>query len=154
MQRPGKKQKGIGAGDGTLMTQMLFFKACKEVLDEFGHDDAIDSSGVATTICTRIVYQMLVELCELVNGVVTDQSLTDKQNCIWLVRVNKLCELLHESLTALHSPSSVNQNDIVLLFSCFLKSLFGDHCDIIFVSLLVKWDIQAVGMGLELLNGT
>lgn len=40
MQRPGKKQKGIGAGDGTLMTQMLFFKACKEVLNEFGHDDA------------------------------------------------------------------------------------------------------------------
>jgi hypothetical protein len=40
MQRPGKKQKGIGAGDGTLMTQMLFFKACKEVLDEYGHDDA------------------------------------------------------------------------------------------------------------------
>lgn len=40
MQRPGKKQKGIGGGDSALMTQMLFFKACKEVLEEYGHDDA------------------------------------------------------------------------------------------------------------------
>lgn len=39
-QRPGKKQRGIGAGDGALMTQMLFFKACKEVLSEYGHEDA------------------------------------------------------------------------------------------------------------------
>lgn len=40
MQRPGKKQKGIGGGDSALMSQMLFFKACKEVLEEYGHDDA------------------------------------------------------------------------------------------------------------------
>ena len=40
MQRPGKKQKSIGGGDSALMSQMLFFKACKEVLEEYGHDDA------------------------------------------------------------------------------------------------------------------
>lgn len=40
MQRPGKKQKGIGGGDSALMSQMLFFKTCKEVLEEYGHDDA------------------------------------------------------------------------------------------------------------------
>ena len=40
MQRPGKKQKGIGGGDSALMSQMLFFKACKEVLEDYGHDDA------------------------------------------------------------------------------------------------------------------
>jgi len=40
MQRPGKKQKGIGRGDSAAMSQMLFFKACKEVLEEYGHDDA------------------------------------------------------------------------------------------------------------------
>jgi len=40
MQRPGKKQKAIGGGDSALMSQMLFFKACKEVLNEYGHDDA------------------------------------------------------------------------------------------------------------------
>jgi hypothetical protein len=27
-------------GDGNLMKTMLFFKACKEVLEEYGHDDA------------------------------------------------------------------------------------------------------------------
>ena len=37
-QRAGKKSKPMG--DGNLMKTMLFFKACKEVLNEFGHDDA------------------------------------------------------------------------------------------------------------------
>ena len=37
-QRPGKKTRPMG--DGGLMKEMLFFKACKEVLAEYGHDDA------------------------------------------------------------------------------------------------------------------
>lgn len=37
-QRAGKKSKPMG--DGNLMKTMLFFKACKEVLEEYGHDDA------------------------------------------------------------------------------------------------------------------
>jgi len=38
-QRPGKKTRPMG-DTGNLMKEMLFFKACKEVLAEFGHDDA------------------------------------------------------------------------------------------------------------------
>ncbi len=38
MQRPGKKTRHMG--DGNLMKTMLFFKACKDVLEEYGHDDA------------------------------------------------------------------------------------------------------------------
>lgn len=38
MQRPGKKTRPMG--DGNLMKTMLFFKACKEVLEEYGHEDA------------------------------------------------------------------------------------------------------------------
>lgn len=38
MQRPGKKTRPMG--DGNLMKTMLFFKACKEVLEQYGHDDA------------------------------------------------------------------------------------------------------------------
>ena len=37
-QRAAKKSKPMG--DGNLMKTMLFFKACKEVLEEYGHDDA------------------------------------------------------------------------------------------------------------------
>lgn len=37
-QRTGKKSKHMG--DGNLMKTMLFFKACKEVLEEYGHEDA------------------------------------------------------------------------------------------------------------------
>ena len=39
MQRPGKKSKGRSDGY-QLMKQMLFFKACKEVLEQYGHEDA------------------------------------------------------------------------------------------------------------------
>ena len=38
-QRPGKKTRPMG-DTGSLMREMLFFKACKEVLSEFGHEDA------------------------------------------------------------------------------------------------------------------
>ena len=38
-QRAGKKTRPTG-DTGNLMKEMLFFKACKEVLTEFGHDDA------------------------------------------------------------------------------------------------------------------
>lgn len=38
MQRPGKKTRPMG--DGNLMKTMLFFKACKEVLNEYEHEDA------------------------------------------------------------------------------------------------------------------
>jgi hypothetical protein len=37
-QRAGKKSKPMG--DGNLMKTMLFFKACKDVLEEYGHEDA------------------------------------------------------------------------------------------------------------------
>lgn len=39
MQRTGKKSKGLSDGS-QLMKQMLFFKACKEVLEQYGHEDA------------------------------------------------------------------------------------------------------------------
>lgn len=39
MQRPGKKSKRPSDGSH-LMKQMLFFKACKEVLEQYGHEDA------------------------------------------------------------------------------------------------------------------
>lgn len=39
MQRPGKKLKPMGDGNN-LMKTMLFFKACKEVLNEYDHEDA------------------------------------------------------------------------------------------------------------------
>ena len=39
MQRPGKKSKRPSDGS-QLMKQMLFFKACKEVLEQYGHEDA------------------------------------------------------------------------------------------------------------------
>ena len=38
MQRPGKKTRPMG--DGNLMKTMLFFKACKQALEEYGHEDA------------------------------------------------------------------------------------------------------------------
>ena len=38
MQRPGKKTRPMG--DGNLMKTMLFFKACKQAIEEYGHEDA------------------------------------------------------------------------------------------------------------------
>ena len=39
-QRKGKTHKASGSDDGATMKQMLFFKACKENLEKFGHEDA------------------------------------------------------------------------------------------------------------------
>lgn len=40
MQRAGKTHKASGAENTSLMKTTLFFKACKEVLEEYGHEDA------------------------------------------------------------------------------------------------------------------
>ena len=40
MQRMGKTHAASGADSGSDMKTMLFFKACKQALEEYGHDDA------------------------------------------------------------------------------------------------------------------
>jgi CMP-N-acetylneuraminic acid synthetase len=40
MQRAGKTHRASGAENGSAMKEMLFFKACKQALEEYGHDDA------------------------------------------------------------------------------------------------------------------
>ncbi len=40
MQRVGKSHKASGAENMQQMKTTLFFKACKEVLEEYGHEDA------------------------------------------------------------------------------------------------------------------
>jgi hypothetical protein len=40
MQRMGKTHRASGADSGSDMKTMLFFKACKEVLEKFEHEDA------------------------------------------------------------------------------------------------------------------
>ena len=39
-QRAGKTHRASGAESGADMKTMLFFKACKQVLEEYGHEDA------------------------------------------------------------------------------------------------------------------
>lgn len=39
-QRKGKTHRASGMDNGQAMHNMLFFKRCKELLVEYGHDDA------------------------------------------------------------------------------------------------------------------
>jgi len=73
---------------------------------ELGQDDPINSSRVVLIDCK--VDQRLVELRQLVNRVVSDQGFSDEQDHIWLVDVNKLGQLSHQALVALHSACSVD----------------------------------------------
>ena len=40
MQRMGKTHRASGADNGSDMKTMLFFKACKTALEDYGHEDA------------------------------------------------------------------------------------------------------------------
>lgn len=40
MQRAGKSHKASGAEDGKAMQTYTFFKECRKVLEQYGHEDA------------------------------------------------------------------------------------------------------------------
>jgi len=80
---------------------------------ELSHDDAVDTLGVGCAFGR--IQQSLVELCELVNSIVSDKSFTDEENNVRKVSVDQLGHGSHESFIALHAASSINQQDIVLL---------------------------------------
>ena len=79
---------------------------------KLGHNDSIDCARIG--IIDSIVNQLLVELGELVNGIIADKSLAHEENHIRRVDVNKLSELAHESFVSLHSSSRVDQDHVVV----------------------------------------
>ena len=72
---------------------------------EFSHYNTINYSRILLLNCK--VNQWLIELCKLVNWVVSNQSFTYKQDNIRLVDVDKFCESFHQRLISLHSSGSV-----------------------------------------------
>ena len=61
---------------------------------EFGEDDAVDGVRV---VGGRVVGQSLVELDQLVYGLVAHQRLTDEQHQVWLVYFDQLWQLTQKN---------------------------------------------------------
>ena len=118
---------------------------------KLSHDDSIDGSRIRVT--DRKVNKGLIEFCELVDRVVPDESLPDEEHNIGCVDVDELRQGSHELFIALHSPCGINQNNIILLASGFVKCFFGDHGWIILVAFFVERDIQTSCVGRQLLDG-
>lgn len=116
---------------------------------KLGQNDPINRPWV---VFDSEVDQGLVELCQLVNGVVSDESFSNEEHHVWLVDVHKLCQLSHEPFIALHSASRVNQHNVILLVPGLLQSLFGNHSWIVLVPLLIKRDVEARSVDFELFN--
>ena len=117
---------------------------------KLGHDNSVNDSWVV--VLNGKVNQALVEFSQLIDGVITHKSFTNKKNCVWFVNVDKLCKCFHQGFVALHSSSCINQHNIVMFVSCFCQSFFSNDCSVVFVTLLIQRNIKTLAVSLKLLN--
>lgn len=80
---------------------------------ELGHDNGIDDPWIV--VLDSIIDQRLVEFGQLVDGVISNQGLSNEENGIRLVDVDQLGQGLHEGFVALHTASCIDQDDVVVL---------------------------------------
>ena len=119
---------------------------------ELGHDNGIDDPWVV--VLDSKIDQRLVEFGQLVDGIISNQGLSNEENGIRLVDVDQLGQGLHEGLVALHTAGCIDQDDVVVLVLGLSKCLFGDDGRVIFVAFLVKRNLEARSMSLKLLDGS
>lgn len=74
---------------------------------ELSQDDSIDGAGVRVLHC--VVNQVLVELRELVYGIIAYEGFTHEENHIRVVDAYQSCKSVHLILVALHAPSRVDK---------------------------------------------
>ena len=60
---------------------------------KFGEQDAIDQTRVFTH---RIICQSLVKLFQLIHCLVTNQSLSNEENQVWIVELDQLKQIKRE----------------------------------------------------------
>jgi len=103
---------------------------------ELGHDDAVNDSWIL--VLHGEVNERLIELGQLIDGVVADEGFTDEEDSVRLVDVNQLSERSHQGLIALHSSSSVDEHDVILLGLGLLQSFLGNHGWVVLVAFLIE----------------
>lgn len=86
---------------------------------KLGEDNAIDQSRV---LHVRVICQSLVKLCQLINSLVTHQSLSHKQNQIRLVHLDQLPNKTNPSEQTAYSVygliSNIDQYRQLILITC------------------------------------
>ena len=117
---------------------------------EFGHDDPVNGPWVAHI--DGEVNQRLIELGQLVDRIVANQSFAHEEYHVRRVDVNQFGKLAHEPFIALHTPGSVDQDHVVMLVLRLKQSFLSDHSWIVLVSLLVERNFEASCMSGELLD--
>lgn len=112
---------------------------------KLSQDDPVDRPWIS--LINSKINQALVKLGQLVDRIVANESLTNEQDNIWLIHVDKLGKLAHQLLVTLHAACCVDQHDVVVLVSCFLKSLLCDDGWVILVSLFVYRNVETSSVG-------
>ena len=67
---------------------------------KFGQEDAIDSMRLAGG---GQIQQPLIELRQLIHGIIADQSFSNKEHQLWVVSADQITERSHERLVVLHA---------------------------------------------------
>jgi len=111
---------------------------------KFGHDNSINCSWII--ILNRVINQTLIELLKLINGIISYESFSYKQNSIRLIDMNQFGKSFHQSFISLHSSSCINQNNIIVFSFCFLQSFLSNNSWVIFVALLIKRNVKTFAM--------
>jgi hypothetical protein len=141
--------------DNRLSSSINHIQSCAYLLInriKFSQNNSINHPWILLRY--RKINQTLVELCQLINCIITNQSLTNKQNCIRFVQMDQLSQRPHKGFIALHPARRVNQNHIILFVFGLKQRFLCNNSWIIFISLLIKRKVKTGSVSLELFNCT
>lgn len=87
-------------------------------------DNSVDRPRIVFVVGE--VDQGLVELRQLINRVISNESFSYEKHNFRFVNMDQLGQLSHQTLIALHPSGSVDQNNIVASLLGFCDSFFGN----------------------------
>ncbi|GIX60788.1 nucleoside diphosphate kinase [Babesia caballi] len=119
---------------------------------ELGQDNAVDAPATLRGVGLPHLLDGLVELAQLVDGVVPHQRLADEEQQVGVVDVDQLGQRRHQRLVVLHAAGRVDQHGVEAVGAGVLQPLAADGRGVLAVAPLKQLHAQLVGVDFQLLH--
>ncbi|COF30822.1 Uncharacterised protein [Streptococcus pneumoniae] len=136
------------------------FFTCTSELDWFSSDVTNRQSSTTTSIAINLGkddpshFQLSIKLTRNIGCFLTNHSINDKQDFIWLSQCFHITKLIHEELINLQTTRSINQDIVVMISLGLLQTLTYNLNSWYFCSKCKDRHINLLSQGLKLINSS
>ncbi|CAG5952527.1 Uncharacterised protein [Streptococcus pneumoniae] len=133
---------------------------CTSELDWFSSNVTNRQSSTTTSIAINLGkddpshFQLSIKLTRNIGCFLTNHSINDKQDFIWLSQCFHITKLIHEELINLQTTRSINQDIVVMISLGLLQTLTYNLNSWYFCSKCKDRHINLLSQGLKLVNGS